>query len=263
MQNVLWAEPRNVTGIEDCYFYHTMDIPGHGMVYGEWDLRGREAAYLGNIDLAGKQVLEIGPASGYLSFTMEKMGASVVGYDLSEKQQWDVVPFAGCDTKQYTAEQQAHIRRLNNGYWFAHRAFKSSAKVVYGSAYEIPDDIGMFDVCTFGSVVIHLRDPFLALQRASSHVREAIVVTDTASAAGLRTLVYKMWMMVEALTGVRMARFLPDAKQLGPLHSWWTLTPRLVSEFLKILGFPKTTISFNHQLFKGRKIMFFTVVGRR
>lgn len=93
----IWAEPKPVANIDDCYFYHTMDIPGHGTVAGEWDLRGREAAYLGNVDLKGKRVLEVGTASGHLCFAMERMGADVVGYDLSEKQDWDVVPYHALD----------------------------------------------------------------------------------------------------------------------------------------------------------------------
>ena len=45
------AEP----AFDDCAFYHSMTIPGHGNVTGEWDLRGREREYLGNIDLTGKE----------------------------------------------------------------------------------------------------------------------------------------------------------------------------------------------------------------
>ena len=57
--------------LEDCDFYHMVDIPGHGLVKGQWDLRGREADYLGAVPLNGRSVLEIGPASGHLSFWME------------------------------------------------------------------------------------------------------------------------------------------------------------------------------------------------
>jgi len=75
MDNAIWATPRNITNLEECDFYHTMDLPNHGVVTGAWDLRGREAAYLGNVDVAGKRVLEVGTASGHLCFAMEKMGA--------------------------------------------------------------------------------------------------------------------------------------------------------------------------------------------
>src|SRR5947208_16942976 len=35
----VYATPRVVTDLADCYFYHTTDIPGVGTVRGEWDLR--------------------------------------------------------------------------------------------------------------------------------------------------------------------------------------------------------------------------------
>ncbi len=258
MQKAIWAEPRNITSINDCYFYHTMDIPNHGIVRGEWDLRGRETAYLGNTSFAGKRVLEIGTASGHLCFTMEKMGANMVAYDLSDEQEWDMVPYAGYDYEQHMSERKAHIRRLNNGFWFAHQAYNSSAKVVHGTVYEIPDDIGQFDICTFGSILLHLRDPFLALQRVTAHVRETVIVTD--AVWGLRGRVLTM---AEILTGVRLIRFLPDAKKCGPLDTWWNLSPGLVSEFLKILGFVHTEISFHRQIYQNREVKLYTVVGQR
>jgi hypothetical protein len=39
--------PRGGLRMEDCGFYHTIEIPGHGMVRGMWDLRGGMSAYLG------------------------------------------------------------------------------------------------------------------------------------------------------------------------------------------------------------------------
>jgi SAM-dependent methyltransferase len=263
MDNAIWATPRNITNLEECDFYHTMDLPNHGVVTGAWDLRGREAAYLGNVDVAGKRVLEVGTASGHLCFAMEKMGASVVGFDLSDEQQWDVVPYHRAETKDYVVQRRNHIRRLNNSYWFAHRALGSSAKVVYGSVYEIPDDIGQFDICTFGSILLHLRDPFLALQRVLAHVQDTVIVTDTASGVGVRSLAYRMMNLVESVTGVRLLRFLPNAKARSPLDAWWTLTPAVVSEFLHVLGFPNTTTTFHRQLHQNQEILLFTVVGRR
>ena len=82
MNNGIYAQPQNIKNVDGCYFYHTMDIPGYGTVYGEWDLRGRESSYLGNVRFKGKSVLEIGTASGHLCFYMEKQGAEVVAYDL-------------------------------------------------------------------------------------------------------------------------------------------------------------------------------------
>lgn len=254
----VWAEPRNLTGTDDCYFYHTMDIPNHGIVHGEWDLRGREAAYLGHVSLRGKRVLEIGTASGHLCFSMEKMGAEVVAYDLSDKQEWDVVPYAGYNCEDYLLKRKEHIRRLNNGFWFAHKAFESAAKAVYGTVYEIPKTIGRFDVCTLGSILLHLRDPFLALQRVTDHVDETVVVTDLVSKFRGRIL-----SAAELLTGSRLIHFLPKAKQLAPFDSWWLLSPALVSEFLQILGFAHIQVSFHRQKYMEKELKLFTVVGHR
>ena len=85
-QAFVYAEPRVVTELEECYFYHSMEIPGYGLVEGPWDLRGGVDDYLGGVDLNGKRVLEVGTASGFLCYTMEGRGADVVAYDLSDEQ---------------------------------------------------------------------------------------------------------------------------------------------------------------------------------
>src|SRR5262249_7054365 len=81
----------------DCYFYHTMEIPGHGLVEGEWDLRAAADAYLGGVDFRGRRVLEIGTASGFLCFTMERRGAEVVAFDLSPEHAPDLIPSPDTD----------------------------------------------------------------------------------------------------------------------------------------------------------------------
>jgi len=263
MSEVPWAEPRDVSNLDECHFYHTMDIPGHGLVQGEWDLRGREAAYLGHVELAGKRVLEVGTASGHLCFAMERMGAEVVAYDLSERQEWDVVPFAGLDLGRQIAERKQHIRRLNNGYWLAHRAFQSKAKVVYSSVYDVPQGIGTFDVCTMGSILLHLRDPFLALQRITAHVRDTVIVTDVTSKPGLPAVVYDLLGSIEALSGIRLMRFVPNAARRAPFDTWWVLRPRTIAEFLGVLGFADTRVSYSRQRHGPRELKCFTVVGRR
>ena len=87
-------KPRIVTDLDDCDFYHTMDIPGYGLVHGEWDLRNGIREYFGDADVSGKRVLEIGTASGFGCFYLESQGAEVVAQDLSSSLTWDIVPFA-------------------------------------------------------------------------------------------------------------------------------------------------------------------------
>src|SRR5207249_7736437 len=68
---------RNVTGVQTCA------LP----IY--WDLRGGVDEYLGKVAFEGQRVLEIGPASGFLTFEMEKRGADVVSVEVTEEHGWD------------------------------------------------------------------------------------------------------------------------------------------------------------------------------
>src|SRR5262245_43660718 len=92
----LFATPRHVESIEECYFYHTMELPNLGVQHGHWDLRNRFRDYTGAVDVAGKSVLDIGTATGFLSFEAERFGAThVVSFDMSDVRQQIFVPFKG------------------------------------------------------------------------------------------------------------------------------------------------------------------------
>jgi hypothetical protein len=251
----VFAQARVVSSVEDCYFYHSMDIPDHGAVAGEWDLRGREREYLGGVDLAGKTVLEIGTASGHLCFWMEKQGAQMSAYDLSENQEWDLVPYSTHDLTQQIRGRKAHMRKINNSWWFAHERFKSKARVAYGTVYDLSDKLGRFDVVTLGSILRHLRDPFLAMQRAASVSLDTMIVTDRPLPACDQAI---------ALTSNgRLVRFLPDARTGEPLETWWDLSPNFIAEVLQMLGFTDLTETSHRQRCMGQERDLFTIVARK
>jgi len=259
----IWACPRQVTDLGDCFFYHTMDIPGHGHVEGEWDLRGRESEYLGGVSLKGKRVLDVGAASGFISFYMETQGAEVVAYDLSDEYEGDWVPYArlGDDLyRQRFQEYKMGIKKLNNAFWLAHRANRSKARVVYGSVYEIPGEIGKVDVSVFGSVLLHVRDPFLALQNALRLTRDTVVVTD---AWGSRHLRYLSWAMDKLGFHRPLTSFIPSYETCYPTVAWWALSPQLLKSFLGVLGFEKTKVTYSTYASRWGKRRNFTVVGHR
>src|SRR5436309_16016655 len=104
----VYASPRVVTSLDDCYFYHTTDIPGFGTVTGEWDLRPGISDYLGRVDFRGKRVLEPGTASGFVCFHIESLGGDVVAVDLSERESWDIVPYATLDAAAVLAHRRGH-----------------------------------------------------------------------------------------------------------------------------------------------------------
>lgn len=50
----LFAAPWKVPAIEDCHFYHVMDLPGYPPTQGDWDLRSGVDEYLGGMSLRGR-----------------------------------------------------------------------------------------------------------------------------------------------------------------------------------------------------------------
>lgn len=271
-----YAPPRLVEDLRDCLFYHTVDLPGFGTIEGLFDLRPGVDEYLGGVELRGKRVLELGTADGFLCFHMERQGARVVAYDLSEGHPWDFVPFAGEDASRLVTEYRENTRKLNNAFWLAHRLHRSTAQLVYGTVYEVPEDIGPVDVATFSCVLLHVRDPFLALQRALALTTEQVVVTELMT--GWMKQLCKLWSprvvshampwwprLMRPLSGLSSPNplFLPDGRRRDPTPTWWGLGPRVVRRFLHILGFEQTQLTFHFQLYERHPVPMYTIVARR
>ena len=248
------APVRSGLTLADCDFYHSVDIPGNGTVAGQWDLRGREADYLGHTPLSGRSVLEIGPASGHLSFWMEDQGAEVTVFDLDEDNAWDFVPFRGLDLAAANAARKQHLRRLQNSWWFLREARKAKAKAVYGTVYDIDPSLGQFDVVTLNSVLLHLRDPMGAMIKAASACARTLVVTEVAEEHYNRRTPWRRDRM--ALS------FLPRADQPHSYDAWFVLPSGVTVEMMKILGF-NTTLTRHRQTFHSGRFEMYTVVGER
>ncbi len=254
--DTLFAPPRVVEGLGSCGFYHTMDLPGFGTVEGEWDLRAGVETYLGHVDVRGKRVLDVGTASGFLAFTMEARGADVVAYDLPPGEDMDIVPYAGDDLERQRAAWRDGLDRVHNSFWLAHRALRSGVRMAYGKVYEVPEGLGAFDVAVFGSILLHLRDPFRALEQVAALTRATIVVTDVLARRSLLVPALSRWF------GPAMT-FLPSLEPGAPRNAWWHLTPRCVVRMLGVLGFPSATVTYHSQPYLGRAVRLFTVVARR
>jgi SAM-dependent methyltransferase len=251
-----YEQGRDVPALADCYFYHTMDVPDYGLMTGEWDLRESVDEYLGHEPVRGMRVLEVGTASGFLCFEMERRGAEVIAYDLSKTTPWDVVPFNSVDVTAFAALRADHIAKMNNSWWLSRHAFGSDARMVYGTVYDIPAAIGQVDLCTFGAVLLHVRDPLLALQNAAKLNPRTIVVTELARRRGLGLL-------PERPSQLRSPLFLPDASKSEPLEAWWSFSPESISNLLSMVGYRTKSVVRHDQRFRGRSMPMFTVVASR
>lgn len=270
----VYAAPRPPDDLAACDFYHTMDIPGHGVVDGQWDLRGGLGPYLGGVGMRGKRVLELGTADGFVTFEIERQGADVVSYDLSEDYRWDVVPYARRANRQAPSRADGDwlstedrfkrgIRRMNNAYWLSHRAYGSNARMVYGTVYEVPSAIGAVDIVTVGSVLLHTRDPFGALASPLRLARETVVVTEPRDRLSLPPILRRARKLLPQRLRRPTMRFLPDWRTGRDPDGWWSLSPELIVSFLGVLGFEETSVTYHSQLYRKRSRPMFTVVGHR
>jgi SAM-dependent methyltransferase len=243
-----YADPRVVTDVESCFFYHRMEIPGVGVVGGHWDLRDTIDDYLAGHGFEGQRVLDVGSASGFVSFEMERRGADVVSFDMAPDGRWDVVPLAGLDVEAAFAKKRREWISLTNAYWLAHAALKSKARVFYGDIYDLPEGLGTFDVVFLGSVLLHLRDPFAALQSAARRAADTMIVTDMAYEA----------------SGPQV-EFMPTRQ--GPADTWWRLSEQCVARMLDVLGFDVSHVKHSRHVSpheaEPRTFDFFSIVARR
>ncbi|PYS73458.1 MAG: hypothetical protein DMF69_04755 [Acidobacteria bacterium] len=229
--SIAFAEPRYVDRVEDCFFYHTMDVPGLGEVRGHWDLRDRFTEYIGGVSVAGKSVIDIGAATGFLSFEAEKNGASrVLSFDISDASQQNFLPFKDKlpyqDPPRWLERYDEEINRWKNAYWLCHRLLNSKAEVFYGDVYRLPADLGQFDVAIVGSVLEHLSDQITALASIARITKETIVVVSP---------------LLE--TDERIARFESLASHPEADFTWWTYSRGVYREVFKMLGFSLTKIT--------------------
>lgn len=240
----------------ECDFYHTSTLGDGTLIPGAWDLRGNERAYLGGIDFGGCRVLELGPASGHLTYYMESQGAEVVSFDAGWDVTVDVIPRPDIDRFEVAADVMRMIGRVENAWWYLHRDRLSTAKAVYGDVYSLPTDLGPFDVSVFAAILLHLSNPFQALCEAAARTTDRIVVTDAVQDPSLDP-------------DDNVMRF--ASAGFGNLTVWWTITPGTVVRMLSHLGFGNTKVTYHtqkhhlaHDLTAPPVDMhMFTVVGRR
>jgi SAM-dependent methyltransferase len=214
-------------------WYHAFELPDGRVLPGAWDLRGHEAAYLGGVDVAGKRVLELGPATGYLTFYLERMGAEVVSFEAGFDVTIDMLPVKGRDNPEGMLQvMQDTIDRNHDAWWYLHRTLGSSAKFVQGSIYDMPADLGTFDITLVGAILLHLREPWGALSQAARRTTETMIVTEP---------LQDDWQDPES----NIMRFSPSAEH--HVTNWWSIYPGAVVSMLSRLGFGRTETTMHSQ----------------
>jgi hypothetical protein len=227
-----YANPIQVGSIDDCSFYHWMDLPdipsasGVRTVKGSWDLRRRFRDYTGHVDFCGKSVLDVGVATGWISFEAEKHGATeVVGVDLPEGDRPQYVPYFIENSSTTISNILSYADRLRKSYWLCHSRYGSTAKIVYCNIYNIGHHIRNADIVIVGQILVHLRDPLHALWQCAQAASDTLIIVEGCFEHG------EPLMRFHGLNKL--------------MYSWFHLSTTMYKEYLKILGFEVLSMTKN------------------
>jgi hypothetical protein len=242
----IFARPPSDLKFEDCDFYHVMELPGVGVTQGDWDLRPGLDAYLGGFDFSGKRVLEIGPASGYLTFEMERRGAEVVAFEVTDEPGWDFVPFPEADMAPYRGPRREHMRRIKNSWWYSREALGGKARLLYGDVYKLPDTLGEFDVAVLAAVLLHTRSPVEIMAQCAKRAKAILVVEG-------------FWPKIERHPVCKLV----PSKHFRQLDTWWQFSTKFFRQYLDVLGYDAQEPTMHAQLCRGKLLPQFTMIAHR
>ena len=272
-QPIFAKPPSNSISLEDCQFYHVQDIPGLSeSPKGSFDLRKNVDEYLGHVDFKNKTVLELGPASGFLTFHIEKIGGDVTSIDIDpQNNKWDIVPncvhnefFAPLSFDEGKKKVLDEIKKHQNAYWYAHKAFNSKSKLIHSHVNDLSAELGIYDISLMCSVLMHLQNPFLGMKNMLRHTKEKAIITEMGGYTRIksfrniiRNLIRKIMLPPE----VPSMTYLPFRGKKP--FVWWKMSPEIISNMASTLGFEKNTTTYHKQTVDGNNLFCFTVVCER
>lgn len=219
----------------DCHFTHTVQLPDGRVIPGQLDLRGAEEAYLGNVPLRGRRVLEYLPGAGGLSAFLAARAGELVVLDRAP------------GLLNGLAEERA--ARMRRGWWFTRAALGFAAQAVYADPARPPKDLGQFDVVILNSILSALQHPLLALQHAAE-LADTLVVVEPALPEVVRA----------GGSVPPVARFIPTGSDETPAH--WQHTPSAIMLMLASVGFAEQSVSAQMLKIRGKEAPHMTIVAR-
>src|SRR4051794_13213274 len=197
-------------------WYHTIELaPGH-VTEGLFDLRDQMAGYGLPDRLDGKRALDVGTWDGFWAFEMERRGAEVVSLDLDWERDLDWPP-----RRRPTSFPE---EPRGAGFRIAQEALGSNVERMNLSIYHAtPEEIGTFDLVFCGSVLIHLRDQLLALERIANLCTGQLILAEE-------------YDKLASLLPFSASRYMADS---GPAVVFWRPSRRTWRRMLWSAGFDR------------------------
>lgn len=161
--------------IQGHQWYHTFELAPGIETPGWFDLREIVATMPFPASLEGKRCLDIGTFDGFWAFEMESRGGDVLAIDVIDPVRWDWP--AG--SEHATLEAINARKRGGAGFELVAETLKSKVRRRELSVYDLdPEDVGQFDFVYLGSLLLHLRDPVLALTQMRKVCSGSAVICD-------------------------------------------------------------------------------------
>jgi O-methyltransferase len=150
----------------------------------------------------------------------------VVAVEISDKPGWDFVPFPP-EILSPDMEPRRHIQHaLKNSWWFVHGLLHSNAKMHCGTAYDLPEALGHFDVAVLGAVLAHTVSPLRIVEQCAGR-SDAIIIAE----------IYK-----PELEGRPVCQLNPSAENKD-WGTWWYFSTALFQQYLGCLDLPRAASS--------------------
>jgi tRNA (mo5U34)-methyltransferase len=186
------------------FWYHTVDL-GRGLVTpGSYDFRGSWPAFGFPRSMAGMRALDVGSATGFFAFELEKRGAQVTSVEVPSMADLDVFP--GEDVRSTLAKlermlpvhsvqtpeqldllfhrsslQEFYHHFLDGPFLFCREVLHSNVARHYAPIYDLSAETlgGQFDWVFVGDVLLHTIHPLKALAAVASVCRGTLVIAQS------------------------------------------------------------------------------------
>jgi tRNA (mo5U34)-methyltransferase len=203
--------------VRDLDWYHTLELAPGVVTEGMFDLRPYVPRYGLPADLSGQRALDVGTFDGFWAFELERRGARVTALDVARRHQLDWPPRI----------RPADDVPVGERFELAREALGSGVERETMPIYDAtPERLGTFDLVFCGSVLIHVRDPMLALERMAALCRGRLVLAEEHS---------------------RRFGIVPRAKLVefrgeSPWMTWWRPTARTWLAMVRCAGFEQARV---------------------
>jgi SAM-dependent methyltransferase len=239
------AERAGLGDLSPYLWYHTVELPPDLVTPGLFDFRASLPSFHFPPDMRGLTVLDVGSATGFFAFELEKRGAKVFCVELPSLEALDRFPgqsveqtvekIKGMVALESTGEFGQRIRNYTAGelyHYLLEAPFELCRKLLHSqverhfcTVYELsPRRLGIpaFDWVLMGDILLHTINPLGALASAASLCRGVLVLSQD---------------MPEAPDGEPAMHYLGGEDPVEDQVSWWLPNRICLVQLLKKLGF--------------------------